>query len=170
MRYQAHVYAYIMSFVKNPDTASDICQELFIKIFKNFAKYNEENKLKNWIFTLARNLTMDYFRKNNKRLMPLENQDDDELSYIDTLSDDTPAPLEVLIGNDKKEAINVALAKLSDEERELVALKDDFTFQEIADMQNKPVGTLLSKFSRTLKKLRKILAQDNPEVYDEYMR
>jgi RNA polymerase sigma-70 factor (ECF subfamily) len=170
MRYQGHIYTYIISIVKNPDAASDITQDLFVKVFKNLHKYNEENKLKNWIFTLARNLTMDYFRKNNKKLIPLEMQDDDNLSILDTLTDNSVKPLDIAIENSKKEAINNALAKLSVEERELLYLKDLFTFQEIANMQNKPVGTLLSKFNRTLKKLRKILAETNPEVYDECMR
>ncbi|MDR2708483.1 MAG: sigma-70 family RNA polymerase sigma factor [Elusimicrobiota bacterium] len=170
LRYQAHVYTYILSIVKNPDTASDICQDLFVKIFRTLHKYNEENKLKNWLFTLARNLTMDYFRKNSKRLVPLENQDEDEFSLLDTISDNSPSPLKVLIENAQKEAINDALGKLSMDERELVALKDNFTFAEIAAMQKKPIGTLLSKFSRTLKKLRRILAQRSPEVYNEYLQ
>jgi RNA polymerase sigma-70 factor (ECF subfamily) len=170
LRYQAHVYTYIMSIVRNPDTASDITQDLFIKVFKNLANYNEENKLKNWLFTIARNLTMDYFRKNNKKLVPLETQSEDEASILDILSDDCPKPLEQAIENDKKDAINKALAMLSVEERELISLKDSFTFQEIALMQNKPIGTLLSKFNRSLKKIRLILSQSAPEVYNEYMQ
>lgn len=170
LRYQAHVYTYVMSIIKNPDTASDITQDLFIKVFKNLNRYNEENKLKNWLFTLARNLTMDYFRKNQRKLIPLETIDDDEISILRILSDNSPKPLETAIENSKKEAINNAINKLSAEEIELIHLKDSFTFQEIADMQNKPVGTLLSKFNRSLKKIRKILAQSYPEVYNEYMR
>jgi RNA polymerase sigma-70 factor (ECF subfamily) len=170
LRYQAHIYSFIMSIVRNPDTASDITQELFIKVFKNLHKYNEENKLKNWMFALSRNLTMDYFRKNNKKLISLENQHIDEQSILDTLSDNSPKHLEAAIENSTKEAINHALSLLPIEERELIALKDSFTFQEIAQMQNKPIGTLLSKFNRSLKKLRKILLQSAPEVYNEYMR
>jgi RNA polymerase sigma-70 factor (ECF subfamily) len=170
LRYQAHIYSFIMSIVRNPDTASDITQELFIKVFKNLHKYNEENKLKNWMFALSRNLTMDYFRKNNKKIISLENQHIDEQSILDTLSDNSPKHLETAIENSTKEAINYALSQLPVEERELIALKDSFTFQEIAQMQNKPIGTLLSKFNRSLKKLRKILLQSAPEVYNEYMR
>jgi RNA polymerase sigma-70 factor (ECF subfamily) len=170
MRYQAPVYTYIMSLTKNPDTASDLLQDLFIKVYKNLPKYNEENKLKNWIFTLARNITMDYFRKNNKKLIALENKNENEFSIINIISDNSPHPLECAIENDKKEAISSAIAKLSPDERELIYLKDSFTFQEIADIQHKPVGTLLSKFSRALKKIRKILAQDSPEIYNEYMQ
>ncbi|MDR2772877.1 MAG: sigma-70 family RNA polymerase sigma factor [Elusimicrobiota bacterium] len=170
LRYQAHIYTYILSLTKNPDSASDLTQDLFIKVYKNLSKYNEENKLKNWIFTLARNIVMDHFRKHNKRFIPLENTAEDEFSIINILPDGSPKPLETAIENYKKEMVNSAIGKLSQDEQELIHLKDSFTFQEIADMQKKPIGTLLSKFNRSLKKIRKILSETAPEVCDEYMQ
>jgi RNA polymerase sigma-70 factor (ECF subfamily) len=169
MRYQAQLYTYILSITKNADASSDILQDVFIRVFKKLEKYNEENKLKNWLFTLTRNITMDYFRKNSTKLMPLESNDDDELSLIDTLASDDSQPLDVAITNDKTRKINEALSKLNADERELIALKDSMTFQEIAEMQNKPIGTLLSKFNRALKKLKAILMEYEPEVYNEYV-
>jgi len=170
MRYQAQVYTYVMSITKNPDVSNDIIQDVFIRVFKKLRDYNEEDKLKNWLFTLARNITMDYYRKNSKKLLPLETQEDDELSLIDALPEDKPQPIDIAIANSRAESINSALDKLSPEERELIYLKDSLTFKEIAEMQNKPIGTLLSKFNRALGKLRKILSETEPEVYNEYMR
>jgi len=169
MRYQAQLYTYILSITKNADASSDILQDVFIRVFKNLGKYNEENKLKNWLFTLTRNITMDYFRKNSAKLVPLESQDDEELSLLDTLAANDDHPLDSAIANDKNRKVNEALAKLNAEERELIALKDHMTFQEIAEMQNKPIGTLLSKFNRALKKLKNILMTYEPEVCNEYM-
>jgi len=169
-RYQAHVYTYVMSITKNPDLSSDIIQDVFVRVFKKLHKYNEEDKLKNWLFTLARNITMDYYRKNSKKLMPLETQEEDELSLINALPEDKPQPIDIVLANSRAQSVNEALEKLSLEERELIALKDSLTFKEIAEMQNKPIGTLLSKFNRALGKLRKILSEAEPEVYNEYMR
>ncbi len=170
IRYQAHIYTYILSITKDPEASNDIIQDIFIRVFKNLSKYNDENKLKNWLFTLARNMTMDYYRKNNKRLLPLEVQDEDEMSILDTLAENDPQPIEIAITKDRVSAINNALNALSSEERELIYLKDTMTFKEIAEMQNKPIGTLLSKFNRALSKLKKILAEREPEVYHEYMQ
>jgi len=66
MRYQAQVYTYVMSITKNPDVSNDIIQDVFIRVFKKLRDYNEEDKLKNWLFTLSRNMTMDYYRKTAK--------------------------------------------------------------------------------------------------------
>ncbi|MCL2145219.1 MAG: sigma-70 family RNA polymerase sigma factor [Endomicrobia bacterium] len=169
MRYQALLYTYILSITKNADASNDILQDVFIRVFKTLGRYNEENKLKNWLFTLTRNMTMDYFRKNSVKTLPLESQDDEELSILGTLAANDSHPLDIAITNDTNSKINEALGKLSADERELIALKDSMTFQEIAEMQSKPIGTLLSKFNRALKKLKTILMEYEPEVYNEYM-
>lgn len=169
-RYQAQVYTYVISITKRPDITEDIVQELFIRVFKNLNKYNDENKFKSWLFTLARNLTMDFYRKNNKKTLPLENQNEDEISIIDFVEDMQPQPIEIAIEKDESLVIKAALNELNAEERELIALKDHLTFKEISEMQNKPIGTLLSKFNRALNKLKKILLEKNPEVYNEYMQ
>ncbi|MDR1695575.1 MAG: sigma-70 family RNA polymerase sigma factor [Endomicrobium sp.] len=170
MRYQADVYSYLLSITKSAEISSDILQDSFIRAFKKLKDYNDENKLKNWLFTLSRNMTMDYYRKNNKYLIPLETQDEDEASVIDYLSDNTPQPIEMAISNGISESVKKALEELSGEERELIYLKDSMTFKEIAEMQNKPIGTLLSKFNRALAKLKKILSETEPEVYNEYVQ
>ncbi|MDR3049360.1 MAG: sigma-70 family RNA polymerase sigma factor [Elusimicrobiota bacterium] len=168
LRYQAQLYTYVISMVKNPETANDILQDIFIRIFKNLPKYSEENKLKHWIFIIAKNMTMDFFRRDKtRRALPLETQEDDEMSILDTMPDKTPHPLEVIITNDRKELVRKAISNLSVEERELIYLKDSFTFKEIAEMQNKPIGTLLSKFNRSLQKVKKIISEKEPEAYNE---
>ncbi|MCL2389929.1 MAG: sigma-70 family RNA polymerase sigma factor [Endomicrobia bacterium] len=170
MRYQAHVYTYLMSITKNPEISSDILQDVFVRAFKKLKNYNDENKFKNWLFTLSRNMTMDYYRRNNKTMIPLEVQNEDEMSLIDSLSDKEPQPLDIAISNSMSESVKKALDCLSGEERELIYLKDSMTFKEISEMQNKPIGTLLSKFNRALSKLKKILLETEPEVYNEYVQ
>ncbi|MDR3244610.1 MAG: sigma-70 family RNA polymerase sigma factor [Elusimicrobiota bacterium] len=167
LRYQAQIYTYIMSMVKNPDAANDILQDVFIRMFRKLSQYNEENKLKHWIFILSKNITMDFFRKNSRNILPLESQEDDEMSILATLQDNDPQPLEVIITNSRKEMLRNAIDELSPQERELIYLKDYLTFKEISEMQKKPIGTLLSKFNRALKKIRKIIAEQEPEVYNE---
>jgi len=170
MRYQSHVYSYVLSITKNEESSQDITQDAFIRIFKKLKNYNDENKFKNWIFTLARNMTMDYYRKNGRKNIPLETQDEEGFSMIDILADKEPQPEKAAAIKSESESVNKALSRLTAEERELIYLKDSMTFKEIAEMQNKPIGTLLSKFNRALGKLKKILLETEPEVYYEYMR
>ena len=164
IRYQADVYSFLLSITKNPETSNDIFQDVFVRVFKKLKMYNEQNKLKQWLFTLARNITMDHYRKNKKNLISLEAQNDDELSIIDCLAEQEPSPMETVISNDTTETVQKALLSLSSEERELIHLKDTLTFKEISQMQNKPIGTLLSKFNRALSKLKKNLYITQQEV------
>lgn len=170
IRYQSRIYGYILSLTKDTEISNDILQEVFIKVFKKLNSYDEQNKLLNWLYTLTRNLTMDYFRTNKKNFVPIETQDDEDTSLINVLQDETPGPIEQAIESDKSQIIQNALMQLSTDERELILLKDTMTFKEISQMQNKPIGTLLSKFNRALTKLKKILLETQPEVYYEYMR
>ena len=170
LRYQSQVFSYIMSITKKPQATEDITQDVFIKVYKKLGAYTDDNKFKNWLFTLSRNMTMDFYRKNSRKIVPLESQDEDEFSLIDVLADDQPQALDMAIEQDKNDAINRALNQLSIEERELISLKDSMTFKEIAEMQKKPIGTLLSKFNRALGKLKTILKELEPEVYNEYVQ
>jgi len=169
-RYQAHVYSYVLSITKNPDYASDILQDVFVRAFKKIKGYNDENKLKNWLFVMARNLTMDFYRKNSRPTVPLESKDEDDFSLIDSLADNSPQPIDIAAANSSDEAVNNALRTLSADERELIFLKDSMTFKEISEMQNKPLGTLLSKFNRALAKIKKYMKENEQEVYNEFMR
>ncbi len=69
---------FVSSRVSNNDDAQDILQDIFIKISKSIHQLSDEEKLKSWIFTIARNAITDYYRKNaNKKEIPL----DDHQSY-----------------------------------------------------------------------------------------
>ena len=67
-RHKSRVFAFIMSKIKNRDTAEDIFQDTFIKVINSLqkGKYNEEGKFLPWIMRIAHNLVIDYFRKETK--------------------------------------------------------------------------------------------------------
>ena len=70
-RYQAKVYGYIFSVVKDKDVADDIFQDTFFKVVAtiNGGAYKDENKFIHWVMRIAHNLIVDYFRRNSK--MPI---------------------------------------------------------------------------------------------------
>ncbi|MDR0486163.1 MAG: sigma-70 family RNA polymerase sigma factor [Elusimicrobiota bacterium] len=169
LRYQSHVYTYILSMVRNIDSANDIFQEVSLRMFKKLKDYKDENKLKNWIFAIAKNMTMDYFRKKKKEFLPIETLEDP--SFLNFISDSSPQQLELLVTNSEIELLKTAVNSLSREERELIHLKEYLSFKDIAAIQNKPLGTLLSKFNRALKKIKIFIEKQEKEVdCNEYMR
>lgn len=151
-KYKTPLYSYAFNMLSDEGRANDVFQEVFIKVFKNMGKYNRQGKFKAWVFKMANNLIMDNFRK--KQFDPLvENMADK--------SGDCPAEL-----LDKKEdfnRLNRALASLKPEDRQIIYLKHygSMTFAEIADISNLPLGTVLAKANRSLKKLRRFLGEQN---------
>ncbi len=86
-RYQAKVYGYIFSVVKDKDVADDIFQDTFFKVVAtiNGGAYKDENKFIHWVMRIAHNLIVDYFRRNSK--MPIvPNRPDYDI--VDTLKCD----------------------------------------------------------------------------------
>ena len=83
-RYQAKVYGYIFSVVKDKETADDIFQDTFYKVVLTIKSglYKDENKFVHWVMRIAHNLIVDYFRRNNKMPMVPNRPESDVLDNI----------------------------------------------------------------------------------------
>ncbi|MDD2806764.1 MAG: sigma-70 family RNA polymerase sigma factor, partial [Elusimicrobiales bacterium] len=66
-RHKAAVYGYLLRLTGRTDAADDLFQEVFLKLVKNPSAYGEREKLKAWLFTVARNAAMDHFRREGSR-------------------------------------------------------------------------------------------------------
>lgn len=64
------VYAYILGIISQTQDAEDICQETFDKAFRNLAFYNPRWAFSTWLFTIAQNTSLDYYRKKKKQPLP----------------------------------------------------------------------------------------------------
>ena len=98
-RYLKPVYNFLYQMTNNPSVIDDLTQETFVKVWKNLAKYNPEKSFKTWIFTIARNSAIDYFRK--KKTIPFalfENDKGD--NKLEDISEDKILPDEILMRKD----------------------------------------------------------------------
>jgi RNA polymerase sigma-70 factor (ECF subfamily) len=57
------VYHYLLFFTNSKNDAEDLTQETFIKVFKNYEKFQKKSSFKTWIFSIAKNIAMDHFQK-----------------------------------------------------------------------------------------------------------
>ena len=135
--YFDRVYYKVLSVVKNDDDAEDICQETFISVYKNLSKFREESNIYTWIYRIAINKTYDFFKK---RKIEFE-INDDVLSLPEDVNFDT------------KVILQEKLKLISDEEREIVILKDIYGYKlkEIAEMKNMNLSTVKSVYYKALK-------------------
>ena len=161
LRYKNPLYQYIMSMTQDEGAAADLFQETFISFFKNADKYEARGKFKSWLFLSARNRTLNFFRDRDK-LSSLDGTDEEEgRSLHETLPDGTLPPLEVLSGRETEEEIRRAALNLPQRQREMIYLRQYFSFKEIAQMLGRPLGTVLADCHRAVKKMQLLLGRQN---------
>ena len=163
LRYKNPLYQYIMSMTQDEGAAADLFQETFISFFKNADKYEARGKFKSWLFLSARNRTLNFFRDRDK-LSSLDGTDEEDgLSLHETLPDGTLPPLEALSGRETEEEIRRAALNLPQRQREMIYLRQYFSFKEIAQMLGRPLGTVLADCHRAVKKMQSLLARENAQ-------
>lgn len=136
------VYSFGLSILKNRHDAEDIMHDTYIKIFQSAASYRASGKPLAWILTITKHLSCNRLRDKKHA----ENIDDHELSP----------------GNSETEAIenkmivDALIRTLADDERQIVTLHaaGGLKHREIAELLDLPLSTVLSKYNRSLRKLR----------------
>ncbi|MBQ9971776.1 MAG: sigma-70 family RNA polymerase sigma factor [Elusimicrobiaceae bacterium] len=160
-RYKNPLYQYIMSLVQDEGAAGDLFQEVFISFFKNVGKYESRGKFKSWLFLTARNRVFNFFRDRDK-LSSLDQTDEEGNSvFHETLEDGQLAPLEELSGKEAEEMIRRASLQLPPRQREMIYLRQYLSFKEIAELLERPLGTVLADCHRAVKKMRQLLEKQN---------
>lgn len=158
--YMKYIYSIIYTVVQNRENAEDIASDFFIKLWTGAEKYKPGQGHKGYMATVARNLSIDFLRKNKRETLvaEFEGGDDEETSALSgkeqlEVSDDKPLE-DTVVDN---MALKDALKTLKANEREVINLKiiSDMTFQEIADVLGKPIGTVTWWYREAIEKLRR---------------
>lgn len=141
------VYGFALSILKNRHDAEDVLQECFISAYGGAGGYSSHGKPMAWLLTIARNLCMQKLRE-RKRTSDIPEEDWER--YLESLERVTP---------EDKIVLEQCMKLLTDEERQIVVLHavGGFKHREIAELTELPLPTVLSKYSRAIKKLRKHL-------------
>ncbi|MBN2346263.1 MAG: RNA polymerase sigma factor [Candidatus Aminicenantes bacterium] len=146
--YSKSVYNIALNFFAERDIASDVTQEIFIKIYSNLDKFREDRNLTSWIFTLSKNYCIDYWRKNKKFLLNTQELDD-------RINSGAPTPEEKLAKESEIDVLRRKLTQLDPDLRLILILRDiqDLSYQEIAEKLSIPEGTVKSRINRARLKL-----------------
>ncbi len=160
-RYKNSLYQYIMALVQDEGAAGDLFQEVFISFFKHADKYEPRGKFKSWLFLTARNRVLNFFRDRDK-LSSLDQTDEEGNAFLhDTLPDGAPSLLEGLAGRETEEEIRRASLALPQRQREMIYLRQYLSFKEIAELLDRPLGTVLADCHRAIKKMQQLLTDGN---------
>ena len=152
-RTRAAVYGLALSYLKNGAEAEDVAQDTFVKVWAAAPSYRPQGKPMAWLLTIARNLALGRMRT-AARILDLSEA---QWSAFSIESDSLTA--------DDRTVLAAALGRLSDEERHIVVLHAvcGLKHREIAQFLGLALPTVLSKYHRSLKKLKTILEGDDAQ-------
>ena len=171
-RYHRRIYNICYRFTGSGTDADDLTQEVFIKMYRTLNSYDvERGAFMTWVTTVTRNLLVDHFRKTRQErvtdsLDTPQSEQDDAMPLGDRIPDKGPSPDTRVQSREAREAVHLALQKLSPELREAVILRDlqDMDYREIATVLRVPEGTVKSRINRGRAELARLLQRTYRQV------
>lgn len=158
-RYQAQVYSYIMTLVKDRQLADDIFQDTFVKIIRTIKAgvYKDEGKFVQFAMRISHNLVIDHFRKENR--IPTVESSSEDYNYLDNAPISDPSVEQSMIDDQIHSDLRKMIEYLPVEQREVLRMRiyDDMSFKEIADITNVSINTALGRMRYALINLRKMV-------------
>jgi RNA polymerase sigma-70 factor, ECF subfamily len=152
-QYQHRLLRYLIYLSGNRELAEDLFQETWIRVLERGHQYDGRHEFSTWLYAVARNLAIDYLRKNNP--VSLDGLMDDEEHAPLEPADTRPMAWEVMQQHEQAERIGAALVSIPVEYRETVVLRfqEGLTLDEIAAVTGAPLGTVKSRLYRGLNML-----------------
>ena len=150
--WQTRIGRFLTRLTQCPETANDLTQEVFLRVYVSAHKYRETGQFSTWLFQIALNLARDAARKKTRHpTQPLPDAEPPGGEY----------PGEVVVLQQERSAVvKAALAELSHPLREVVVLRhyEDMGFEEMARLLNTPASTLKSRFTVAMRQLHESLS------------
>jgi RNA polymerase sigma factor (sigma-70 family) len=156
--YSRRVYNLAYRFTSRADSAEDLTQDVFVRVYRSLDQYNpKQGDLQNWLMRLARNLIIDDYRKRQRA--PQDDIADDLEDHKYHLRSAQNSVQREMERRELGAQVQTGIDKLSPDLRTCVILRDieELSYQEIVDLLKIPEGTVKSRINRGRIELAKIL-------------
>ncbi|HEV8138629.1 MAG TPA: sigma-70 family RNA polymerase sigma factor [Pyrinomonadaceae bacterium] len=156
--YSRRVYNLAYRFTSRADSAEDLTQDVFVRVYRSLDQYNpKQGDLQNWLMRLARNLIIDDYRKRQRAPQDdIADDLDDHKYHLRSAENSVQREME---RRELGAQVQSGIDKLSADLRTCVILRDieELSYQEIVDLLKIPEGTVKSRINRGRIELAKIL-------------
>jgi RNA polymerase sigma-70 factor (ECF subfamily) len=156
-KYKVRAFHAALLFTGNREDALDLSQEAFYRAYKALSRFDPGRNFYTWLYQILRNICINHYHRVHKRFIPIgELEEKSGHAFI------IPAgsrPDEIFEKTETREMVWRALNQLSEKDREILVLKEfnDFSYKEISEVLNIPIGSVMSRLFYARKKLGAIL-------------
>ncbi len=161
-KYEKNAFAMALRYLGNYDDACDVTQDALIKVYKNISKFRFESSFTTWLYRIVINTSKDFLKKRTReKNISIE---DNQLDF--PVESDKGTPEKLAESEEVKSEVHKALDNINENYRLAIVLKDiqGFTYDEISNILEIPIGTVRSRISRGRGELKKELLRQNPDI------
>lgn len=160
-KYRDAIYFMLLKMVNNKADAEDLTIEAFGKAFKNLDNYTPNFAFSTWLFKIASNNAIDYIRKQRKDTISFDQSADKDHQFnpSNVIQSDTPDPEANMINDQQIKMMREVVSRLKPRYRSLIELRyfKEYSYDEIAEHLDIPIGTVKAQLFRARELLMNIL-------------
>jgi len=154
-RYQRPISAYVYRMVGNYESALDLTQEIFIKVYNSLRRYRSEFKFSTWIYKIAHNAAVDHLRRSSTREQSLVTGPEGDTFEL-PIESARLTPEQESEQRERRVEIESVVRTLPANYRELIILRhsQDLSYEEIVEVTGLPLGTVKNRLFRAREMMR----------------
>jgi len=158
-KYQVRLYNTMIQVVGSAEDAYDVTQDAFMQAFLRLDTFRRSSKFYTWLYRIAFNVAIGMRRKYRALRMTEEFRQDMQDRRVDR----ERRPEDILISKENIKTVRDAIDRLDDEFRSVVVLREleEFSYEEIAEILEIPIGTVRSRLHRARMTIRESLHREN---------
>ncbi len=153
-RHHRKLFDFFVRMTGSRSVADDLVQDVFIRILKYRKTFRDNSLFRAWMFQIARNARLDYYRQHPAEMLLPEN-------HANGLASRAPLPAQEIESAQNAELLKQAMFRLSSDKREVLILSryHEMNYEQIAELMSCEVGTIKTRVHRAVRELRDIFQQ-----------